>query len=110
MSMIPLYLVIMTLFGAFGGYFLKLSSEKIVDLKSLFFNKFIYIGGLFYILGAGVNIYILKYLPYTLVLPLNSLTYVWTLIIAKVFLKEKVNKNKIIGIGLIFIGTIIIGI
>lgn len=45
-----------------------------------------------------------------MVLPLTSITYIWTLVISYKFLKEKITFKKIIGIILIIVGAIIIAI
>jgi len=66
------------------------------------------VGGLLYVLGAGLNILILKKLPYTVVLPLTSLTYVWTMIISYLVLNEKITRLKITGVTLILVGSIIL--
>lgn len=104
-----LILIIMTLIGAFASLFLKKASsyEKVFDILK---EKNLYIGGCLYLLSALLNIYILKFLPYSVVLPLTSLTYVWTLIISNKLLKERIGKKKILGISLILIGAILIAI
>lgn len=107
---IYILLLLMTFCGASGGYYFKISSNKIKSIQTLFFNKHLYLGGTFYVIGAGINIYILKYISYNIVLPLNSLTYIWTLIISIIFLKEKVNRNKLIGVFFIVLGVICIAV
>ena len=102
-------LVIMTLIGAIASFFLKKASgsEKIIDLIK---NINLYIGGFLYLLSAVLNIYLLKYLDYSLVLPMTSITYIWTLIISYQFLKEKISLKKIIGVFVIITGVIILAI
>ena len=74
----------------------------------MFLNLNLYIGGILYVIAAVLNIVALKYLPYSIVLPLTAITYIWTIIISRLMLKEKVNKEKVIGIILIIIGAIFI--
>ena len=111
MSNIIIYLMLLigTLLGAVGGFYLKKSTvnEKIFDI---IMSPFLYIGGFSYLISAILNIIILKYLPYSVVLPLTSITYIWSLIIAYYFLKEKITKVKIYGIICIIIGSIFISI
>ena len=76
--------------------------------RSVFLNLNLYIGGILYVIAAVLNIVALKYLPYSIVLPLTAITYIWTIIISRLMLKEKVNKEKVIGIILIIIGAIFI--
>jgi drug/metabolite transporter (DMT)-like permease len=98
----------LTLFGSFGGYFFK-KSTGCASILAILKSKYLYIGCFFYVIGALLNILVLKYLPYSVVLPLTSITYFWTLIISYFFLNEKVTKFKIIGIIMILVGASFIG-
>ena len=104
-----LLLIVMTLIGAIASFFLKKASksERILDLIK---NYNLYLGGFLYLLSAVLNIYLLKYLDYSLVLPMTSITYIWTLIISYQFLKEKISLKKIIGVFIIITGVIILAI
>ena len=99
---------IMTLLGALGGYFFKKGADNLNGLLSLILNWRVYLGGIFYVSAALLNIIALKFLPYSIVLPLTAMTYIWTMIISKVALGEKITRNKIIGTILIIIGSIFI--
>lgn len=99
---------VMTLLGSFGGFFFKKSSggSSVIDIIK---NKYLYIGGVLYVLGALLNILVLKYMPYSVVLPVTSITYVWSMLSARLLLKEKITKKKFIGIISILIGAFLIG-
>ena len=73
-------------------------------------NLNIYIGGLLYLLSAVLNIWILRFLDYSVVLPLTSLTYIWTMIISYLILKEKITIKKILGVAFILVGAVIVSI
>ena len=104
MSNIIIYLMLLigTLLGAFGGFYLKKSTAK-EGIIGIIMSPFLYLGGFSYII-------VLKYLPYSVVLPLTAITYIWSLVIAYCFLKEKITKVKIYGIICIMIGAIFISI
>lgn len=104
-----LILLLMTFLGSMASYFLKKSSNSI-NILTLLKSKYLYIGGITYVFGAILNIYLLKYLNYFIVLPLNSLTYVWTLLISYKMLNEKITIRKILGIVFIIFGLILITI
>ena len=57
--------------------------------------------------SAVMNIWILRYLDYSVVLPLTSLTYIWTMILSYIILKEKISK-KIVGVLLILIDAVLV--
>ncbi|MFR2167688.1 MAG: hypothetical protein ACLS5W_07540 [Coprococcus sp.] len=46
-----------------------------------------------YLVSALLNIYVLRYLDYSVVLPLTSVTYIWTMVISYFILKEKISKK-----------------
>lgn len=106
---IVLMVMLMTLLGSFGSLFFKLSANEHRGMKGII-NKKILMGGLLYFLSALVNIVLLKYLPLSIVLPATSLTYVWTVIVARVYLAEKITLMRVIGLVMIISGVIGIGI
>lgn len=72
------------------------------------FVTYLFLGGLFYGIGAILNIIALQHAPYTIIFPLTSLTYIWTLVISYVFLNEVITKRKFFGIFLIIIGSFLL--
>lgn len=100
-------LIIMTLLGAFAALFLKKASH-FKSIKSLVCDIKFYIGGMLYFLSALINIFILHFLDYSVVLPLTAITYIWTMIISYHVFKEKISIKKLLGIGLILLGAIFI--
>lgn len=111
MNNIVIYLMLLvgTLLGAFGGFYLKKSTAK-EGVIGIVLSPFLYIGGFSYLISAILNIIVLKYLSYSVVLPLTSITYIWSIVIAHYFLNEKITKIKIYGIIFIIIGAIFISI
>ncbi|WP_041966051.1 EamA family transporter [Mesobacillus selenatarsenatis] len=99
-----LMIVLMTILGALGGFCFKLATagQKLISTK---FVVMFSLGGLLYLTAAIINIYVLKLLPYTVVFPLTSITYIWTLIISSKWLDEKVTKKKMIGVLSILLGA-----
>ncbi len=102
-------LLIMTLLGSVASLFLKRASGT-DGIFAMLKNLNLYIGGFLYIVSAILNIWILRYLDYSVVLPLTSLTYIWTMVLSYFILKEKITKKKIGGLVLILIGAICVSI
>ena len=102
-------LLIMTLLGSVASLFLKKASgsDGIVGLLK---NVNLFIGGFLYLVSAVLNIWVLRYLDYSVVLPLTSLTYIWTMVLSYMILKEKITLKKIGGVVLILIGAICVSI
>lgn len=100
-------LLVMTILGSVASLFLKKASS-LDSINKIVQNWNIYIGAMLYLLSAFLNIIVLKYLDYSIVLPLTSLTYVWTMFISYLELGEKITRRKIGGIVFILIGAIFV--
>ena len=102
-----LIIVLLTFLGALASVFLKRATESNGILKMIF-NVNLYIGGVLYVLSALMDIFVLKYLDYSVVLPMTSITYIWTMVLAKLLLKEKITTKKIFGVCLIVVGAVLV--
>lgn len=97
--------IIMTLLGSIASLYLKKASGA-HGILSLLKNINLYIGAILYFISAIINIIILRKLDYSVVLPLTSLTYIWTMLLSSSILKERITRRKIVGVFLILIGAI----
>ncbi len=102
-------IILMTILGAIASLFLKRASG-FENIKQLLFNINFYLGGGVYFICALLNIYVLKYLDFSIVLPLTSITYIWTIMLSYFILKEKIGVRKISGIIGIIIGALLIAL
>ena len=102
-----LLLTIMTMIGSVAALFLK-KGAIFHNFKGLIFNGNLYIGAFLYFLTALINVYVLKYLEYSVVLPFTALTYVWTTFLSKIFFGDILTLRKIIGLASIICGVILI--
>lgn len=100
-------LFFMTFAGSVAALFLKRASGA-KSIIALLANYNLYAGGLLYAFAASLNILVLRELDYSLVLPLTSLTYIWTAIISRIVLKERITVKKIIGLSFIVLGTLVL--
>ena len=103
-------LIVMTLLGAFGAFFLKKSANQSKSLFGMLKTYQLYVGGFLYFASAILNIYILHYLDYSVVLPLTAVTYIWTMLIACIWLSEKRSDYKMLGIACIVGGAVLIAL
>lgn len=99
---------LMTILGAVGSLGLKKGASQSRGLVSLVFNKWFIGGGFLYFISALLDIWLLKYIPYVVVLPLTALTYCWSMLLARLVLKERVSPMKMIGLALIMLGMILL--
>jgi len=108
-SMLLVFLA--SLIGSVGAVFLKSGAQKLkFSLGSLLFN---------YRLGAGVGFFLLSSYFFvlglregelTVLYPLVSLSYIWTLLWSRLFFKEPFTRNKLAGLFLILAGVVFIGL
>lgn len=100
-------LISMTLMGAVAALFLKRATEG-ENLKKILLNYNFYMGAGLYLMAAVLNIYVLHYMDYSVVLPLTSMTYVWTMIFSYAILKENMTNKKFIGVLLVVFGALFV--
>ncbi len=102
-----------TLLGAFASYNFKGASVSVNGINkqtiaALSRNKVFIIGVILYLIAAANNIFLLRYIDYSILLPLSSITYIWTMIIANKLLGEIITKRKILGVAAIIIGAVLL--
>ncbi|OJG55861.1 hypothetical protein RV06_GL001443 [Enterococcus haemoperoxidus] len=102
--------MITTFSGSAGALALKKGMNDLpqLSLKLVLMNGWIYLGSFLYILSAVTNIFLLKFLDYSIAFPMTSLTYVWTVIISYFIFNEKLTVRKVLAVILIIIGVFVI--
>ncbi|MBI2662544.1 EamA family transporter [Candidatus Woesearchaeota archaeon] len=111
--MINILAIILIVFGTVIGSCGTLLFKKGVDklrFRELFFSKFLWGGLVLY--GFSVIFYVtaLRMGELSVVYPFASTAYIWTTLFSVMFLGEKMNKWKLISVGGIIMGVILIGV
>lgn len=96
--------------GSFGPIMLKKASSKSFKIRDIIKNYYLIIGFLFYGIGTILFIPALKGGELSVLYPLVATVYIWVSLWSIKFLKERMNKQKWIGVTLVIIGVIFIGI
>lgn len=97
--------------GSFGAVFLKAGSARLeLTLRSLVSNWRLAAGILFFLSSSVFFVYGLRHGELSVLYPLVSLGYIWTLIWSRVFFREPITKLKLAGVALILIGVVCIGL
>ena len=111
---IIILLIVASIVGAFGSLFLKIGSNHIIThggLKKLILNiknyKLIF-GAFLYGLSSVFFIMALRLGDLSMVYPMTSLTYVFITILSSIYLKERITKYKVAGVGFIILGVILV--
>jgi drug/metabolite transporter (DMT)-like permease len=102
--MLYVSLVLMTLLGAVASLLLKKACVNL-NLRHIYRNGWFFGGGGLYFITALMNIALLRYLDYSVVLPFTSLTYVWSAVLSAGFLKERISRKQKMGLAFIVCGA-----
>lgn len=108
--LVVLIMIISSIIGAFGALLLKKAAPELkLKIKYLFNSKLI--SGIFlYFVAVIAFIWLLKTVDLSLLYPMTSMTYIFTIAFSVWLLKEKMNKYKWISITLIIMGNILINL
>ena len=107
---IVIALILMAFISSFASYFLKQSSSNGKGKLGILLSPFFYLGGVLYVLAAGINIFLLQYLPMAIVMPLGSMTYIVTMFLSLKLLNEKITARKILGMTIIILGVALMAV
>jgi len=105
--MIILVVIPMTFLGAFGSLSFKKAAGS-TSLWDIIKCPHLYLGIGLYTLATILHVLLLKNHDLSLVAPLTSLTYVWTLILSARYINEPVTRRKVLGIALLLLGVSLI--
>lgn len=97
--------------GSFGAVFLKWGAGRISrNPRSILLNWRLAAGVSLYLISTVFYLMALKMGELSILFPMVSLGYVWTLLWAKLFFNEPFNRHKFGGLALIFAGLIVLNL
>jgi len=97
--------------GSFGAVSLKSGADRLAPgIWSVFQSWRIALGVVLFLLSSVLFVAGLKNGSLTVLYPLVSLGYVWTLIWSRLLFDEPFNRSKVLGLALILIGVVFIGL
>jgi drug/metabolite transporter (DMT)-like permease len=97
--------------GSFAAVSLKSGADRLPpEIWRLLFCWRIGLGVLLFLLSSVLFVAGLKNGSLTVLYPLVSLGYVWTLIWSRLFFHEPFNRSKLLGLALILLGVFFIGL
>lgn len=110
--MASIWLVLLGAFiGSFGAVFLKAGSHTMRrNWKSLLLNWKLGAGVFTYLLSSIFFVMGMKHGEVTILYPLVSLGYVFTLLWSRLFFNEPLTRIKFAGIGIIMIGVVLLNL
>jgi drug/metabolite transporter (DMT)-like permease len=97
--------------GSFGAVFLKLGAEHMKgSLASLIKNYWLAIGICLYLLSSVFFVMGIAQGEVTILYPMISLGYIWTILWARIFFKEPFTSSKLGGLAMIIVGVALINL
>ena len=99
-----------TLIGSWGALLFKMASgEFSFNPLKLITNWKLILGGFLYLISSVPFLIAVKYEEVSVLYPFVATSYIWVVLLSVVFLKEKMNLWKWLGILLILVGVSFIG-
>jgi drug/metabolite transporter (DMT)-like permease len=97
--------------GSFGAAFLKSGAQRLErNLRSIVTNWRLAAGVAAYLVSSAFFVFGVKEGELSVLYPLVSLGYLWTLLWSRLFFGERITAFKVAGIALILVGVTLIGI
>ncbi|MCC7175050.1 MAG: EamA family transporter [Bryobacterales bacterium] len=97
--------------GSFGAVFLKSGAGRLHrELASLLFNWRLALGIALYVLSSFFFVLGVRQGELTILYPMVSLGYVWTLLWSRLFFREAVTRNKFLGIAMVLAGIVLLSL
>jgi drug/metabolite transporter (DMT)-like permease len=100
-----------SLIGSVGAAFLKSGAEHLHrDLRSLWSNWRLAAGVAFFLASSILYLKGIKKGELTVLYPMVSLGYVWTLVWSRLFFGEPWTRGKLVGVGVILFGIVLLAL
>jgi drug/metabolite transporter (DMT)-like permease len=98
-----------SLIGSFGAVFLKRGAVRLDGSLLAFLNVNLVFGVALYLGSSVVYAFGIKGGQLSVLYPMVSLGYIWTLVWARLFFGEPFTRNKFAGLALILLGVLFVG-
>lgn len=108
--MIKIFYILLFILSILISAFSQILLKKGSACKSIYLNKFTIFGYIIMIFSTFLTLVSYKKIDLSLGQVLQSLSFVFVIILSKLLLKENISKNKILGIIIIIMGLIIFNI
>lgn len=96
--------------GSFGAVFLKMGAARLDGTVLSFLNRRLALGVALYLASSVFYALGVREGQLSVLYPMISLGYIWTLLWSKIFFGEELTRSKLAGLGLILAGVVFVGI
>jgi drug/metabolite transporter (DMT)-like permease len=105
-----LLVLVASIVGSIGAAVLKHGANRLERGWHMFLSWRIGAGIALFLLSSVFYLVGLKHGSLTVLYPMVSLGYVWTLVWSRLFFHEPFNRSKLLGLALILVGVFCIGL
>ena len=106
-----LLVMIAAFVGSFGGVFLKSGASRLHrQIRTIIFNWRLAAGVIAFLVSSFFFVAGVKNGELTILYPMASFGYIWTLLWSRLFFGERFTRNKFVGIAMILIGITCLGL
>ena len=104
-----LYVFLASFIGSFAAVFLKGGADRLHrELASIWTNWRLAAGIVLFVLSSLLYLKGIKHGELTVLYPMVSFGYVWTLLWSRIFFHEPITRHKFAGLGLIALGILLL--
>ncbi|MBI4874347.1 MAG: EamA family transporter [Acidobacteria bacterium] len=96
--------------GSFGAVFLKSGADRTRCVRTLVVNPRLVLGVSLFLLSTVFYLLGIRHGELSVLYPMVSLGYVWTLLWSRLFFKEPFTRDKFAGLGLILLGIVLLNL
>jgi drug/metabolite transporter (DMT)-like permease len=95
--------------GSFGAVFLKLGAVRLTGIMSLL-NWRLALGVALYLASSVFYAFGIRHGQLSVLFPMVAVGYIWTLLWARLFFHERFTRSKMLGLGLVLGGVVLVGL
>jgi drug/metabolite transporter (DMT)-like permease len=96
--------------GSFGAVFLKMGAARLDGTVMSFVNSRLVLGVTLFLGSSVFYAFGIRGGQLSVLYPMVSLGYIWTLLWSKLFFNEALTRAKFFGLGLILLGVFFVGL
>lgn len=96
--------------GSFGAVFLKMGASRLDGSVLSFINKRLLLGVIMFLGSSVFYAFGIKGGQLSVLYPMVSLGYIWTLLWSRLFFDEPFTRTKFAGLALILLGVFFVGL
>ena len=96
--------------GSFGAVFLKMGAARLDGSVLSFVNTRLLLGVILFLGSSVFYAFGIRGGELSVLYPMVSLGYIWTLLWSRLFFNEPFTRNKFLGLALILLGVFFVGL